>query len=209
MFFIFTNGFICDEFMRAWEVPATSYQSLQTYDAGIVLGGVLSVDPDLDRIQFYRGADRLFQAIELYRRGIIKKIVFSGGSGMLLRQEEKEGTYVRRYLLDLGVPERDILIENSSRNTRENALFTKSLLDKELSGKKFLLITSGMHMRRALQCFSKAGINVKPYSTDRYSGPRKFEVDHLFIPNAFVLEYWDVLIHEYIGFVSYKIVGYI
>jgi hypothetical protein len=50
---------------------------------------------------------------------------------------------------------------------------------------------------------------VDPYSTDRYAGPRKFEFDHLFIPNISALNDWNNLIHEMIGFITYKISGYV
>ncbi len=204
----FSNTFIFDEFIRAWEIPAAKYQDLKSYNAGIVLGGMVKYDQSLDRLQFYRGADRLFQAIELYKRGYIKKIIFTGGSGSILHPEDKEGAYVKRYLLTLGIPEEDFYIENESQNTRENALFTKQLIDKEKISGPFLLITSAFHMRRSLGCFHKAGMVVDPYSTDRYAGPRKFEFDHVFIPNISALNDWHNLIHEVIGFITYKISGY-
>src|SRR5437868_5436330 len=64
LFYFFSNAFILEEVMRVWEVPATRYQDLQKYDAGIVLGGMLTYDVAYDRIQFQRGADRLLQAVE-------------------------------------------------------------------------------------------------------------------------------------------------
>lgn len=166
-------------------------------------------DQDLDRAQFYRSVDRLIQAVELYKRGKIGKIIFTGGSGRLLHPEMKEGNYIKRYLLYMGIPTKDFLIESESKNTHENALFTKALLDKENITGDFLLITSAYHMRRSLGCFNKTSINVEPYSTDRYSGPRKFEFDHLFIPEASVMYDWSKLIHEIAGYITYKIVGYI
>src|ERR1051325_134813 len=83
IFYFFSNGFILEEVNRLWEVPATSYQDLKTYDAGIVLGGMLDYDVSLNRIQFQKGVDRLLQAVELYKRGNIKKIFFVGGSGSI------------------------------------------------------------------------------------------------------------------------------
>ncbi len=204
----FSNAFIFDECARAWEIPATPYKSLKKYDAGIVLGGMMRYDKKFDRLQFYRGADRLLQAIELYKRGIIKKIIFSGGSGSVLHPENKEGFLVERYLLTLGVPKKDFLIENESKNTHENATFTKALLDKENLKGNFLLITSAFHMRRSIDCFKKAGLVAEPYSTDRYAGPRSFEFDHLLIPDVSAIYDFSNLVHEIVGFITYKIVGY-
>ncbi|MBI3501259.1 MAG: YdcF family protein [Bacteroidetes bacterium] len=210
LFYVFSNSFLLEEVNRCWEIPATSYKDLKTYDAGIVLGGMLDYDIELDRIQFYRGADRLFQAIELYKTGAIKKILFTGGSGSIEFANIKEGMFVRRYLLTLGIPDKDIWIENESRNTRENAVFTKNLLDeKEYSRGKFLLITSGRHMRRAMACFRKVGIDVFPYSVDRdASSVRRYALDYLLIPDAETLWKWDSLIHEWMGMLIYKIKGY-
>jgi uncharacterized SAM-binding protein YcdF (DUF218 family) len=205
---IFSNSFLFDECSRLWEIPAKRIETLKSYDAAIVLGGMSVYDEDLDRAQFFRGVDRLIQTVELYKRGLIKKIIFTGGSGRLLHPEMKEGVYIKRYLLSMGVPETDFIMESESQNTRENALFTKIVLDKQNITGDFLLITSAYHMRRSLACFNKVGIVAEPYSTDRYAGPRKFEFDYLFIPNVSALYDWETLIHEIFGFVTYKIVGY-
>jgi len=205
---VFSNPFIFDEAVRAWEIPATAYADVKPHDVGIVLGGMSSYDPQLGRAQFYRGVDRLIQGVDLYRKGLIKKIVFTGGSGSILHPELKEGNYINRYLLEMGVPKEDFLVESESQNTRENALYTKQLLEKEKIDGSYLLITSGFHMRRSIGCFNKAGMTVDHYSTDRYAGPRKFEFDHLFIPNISALNDWNNLIHEIVGFITYKIAGY-
>src|SRR4051794_19522118 len=77
---VFSNPFLLDEAMRAWEIPATKITDLPgTYDAGIVLSGMVMYDNSIDRIQFNRRNDRLMQAITLYRMKKVKKIVFSGG----------------------------------------------------------------------------------------------------------------------------------
>lgn len=205
---LFSNAFLFNECQRAWEIPITPYKSLKKQELGIVLGGMMKYDKQNDRLQFQRGSDRLFQAIELYKRGYIKKIVFTGGSGSVLHPEDREGPWVERYLLTLGIPQQDFLIESESQNTHENAVFTKALLDKNNFKGEFLLITSAFHMRRSLGCFKKEGILVSPYSTDRYVGPRKFEFDHLLIPDASALYDFNNLIHEIVGFITYKIVGY-
>lgn len=204
----FTNSFIFDEFARAWEMPATHYEDLQMYDVGIVLGGMSVYDEEYDRVQFYRGADRLLQAVELYKLGMIKKIVFTGGSGRILHPEMKEGNYIKRYLIFMGIPEKDFIIESKSQNTHENALYTKNLLEEKKIKGRFLLITSAFHMRRSMNCFAAVGMEVEPYSTDRFAGPRKFEFDHVFIPNISAMDDWTVLIHEFVGYITYKVIGY-
>lgn len=210
VFYFFSNAFIMEEVGRAWEIPATHYKDLKTYDAGIVLGGFLAYDYEYDRIQFYRGADRLFQAVELYKTGVIKKIFFVGGNGSIEFAHMKEGAFVRRYLLTLGIPKEDIWIENESRNTRENAFNAKVFLEKNsFASGKFLLITSGHHMRRAMACFKVVELDVTHYSVDRSASPvRRFTPEHLLMPNVNTLSWWDALIHEWIGMIVYKVKGY-
>lgn len=210
IFFFFSNSFIFDEVVRKWEIPAIKQDQLTvSYDAGIVLGGISVYDPSKDRLQFYSSGDRLFQAIELYKSGKIKKIFFVGGSGSITDADMKEGVYVHAYLTKIGIPESAILIEQESKNTRENAINAKIILDKNFTTGTYLLITSATHMRRASACFAKVGINALPYSTDCMSGPRKFIFDHVFIPDASALWAWNVLIHEWLGYLTYKIAGYI
>lgn len=204
----FTNAFIYNECMRAWEIPAANQVKLEKYNAGIVLGGMSIYDDELDRVQFFRGVDRLLQAVELYRKGIIGKIVFTGGSGMILHPEMKEGVFLKRYMDYFDIPQKDFILETESKNTHENAMFTKNMLEQQGIRGKFLLITSGFHMKRSMGCFKKAGIIADPYSTDRYSTRRKFEFDHLFIPNISVMDNWNTLIHEVVGYITYKIMGY-
>jgi len=204
----FSNGFIFDECARAWEVPATHYEDLKVYDVAVVLGGMSVYDESYERVQFYRGSDRLLQAIELYKLGMVKKILVTGGSGRVLHPEMREGLYLKRYILFMGVKEEDLLLESKSQNTHENALFTKALLEEQKFKGRLLLVTSAFHMRRALGCFETVGLEVEPYSTDRFSGPRKFEFDHLFIPNASIFSDWAQLIHEWVGAITYKLIGY-
>ncbi|TND07795.1 MAG: hypothetical protein FD123_2946 [Bacteroidetes bacterium] len=206
---IFSNRFVFDEAMRAWEVEAIPHGSLHQYDAAIVLGGLSVWDPSLQRIQFTGGADRLFQALDLYKKGLVKRIVFTGGSGSILHQEYKESDRVKLYLQSIGIPDSVLVFESQSKNTYENAVMTKKILDSISPGGKYLLVSSGYHLRRAKGCFDKAGISTLSYSTDRKSGPRKFEFDHLLLPDADALSDWSMLLHEIVGYITYKISGYL
>ena len=207
--FFFSNDFIFDEFMRAWEVPAIHDSEIKgQYDVGIVLGGMVDYDEDFKRVSFQHGSDRLFQAIELYKQGKIKKLLLDGGSGSLLK-EWREAPVLRDYLIKIGIPDSVIIVEPNSRNTHENATFAKHLLDSAAPHGRYLLITSAFHMRRSVKCFTKTGIQTTAYSTDRNSGPRKFIFDHVFIPDENALEGWNMLLHEWMGYITYKISGYI
>jgi uncharacterized SAM-binding protein YcdF (DUF218 family) len=208
IFTLLSNPFIFNEAMRQWEIPMTRNEDLQKYDAAIVLGGLLFHSEEYNRTQYKRGIDRLLQAVELYKKGIVKKIFFVGGSGDIRLEDMKEGIYVKEFLLTIGIPEADILIESESKNTRENALFAKPILDEHLPNARLLLVTSGFHMRRAMACFEKVGIKTEPYSTDIMSGDRYFDIGFL-VPDVNALKSWNELIHEVVGYVVYKISGYL
>ena len=110
----------------------------------------------------------------------------------------------------MDIPEAEIITEGKSKNTHENALFSKKIMDEKCIKGKAILITSGFHMKRAMGCFKKAGIEVIPYSTDRYSSKiRRFQFDYLLLPNSGTLLNWDVLMHEIVGYVTYYFSGYL
>ncbi|HSY77246.1 MAG TPA: YdcF family protein [Bacteroidia bacterium] len=209
MFYFFSNDYIQDACMYCWEIPATPDSAIQgKYDVAIILGGISNYDNKLNRIQFFHGSDRLLQAYQLYKQGKVRKLLIDGGSGNL-RGVNVEGPNLRRYLLNVGVPDTDILLEPKSRNTHENATFAKHLLDSVAPNGRYLLVTSGYHMRRAVGCFNKAGIHTLTYTTDRIAGPQKYDLDYLFIPDVGALTTWQILIHECVGYLSYKIAGYL
>jgi len=195
--------------MRHWEVTTPDLKSTQKYKYAIVLGGMTWYDARQDKPQFLRSADRLFQVLPLVGNNQIKKIIITSGSGSISHPEEKEAAILKHYLLKCGYPDSTIIIENESRNTRENALFTKHLVDSLQIKDSVLFVTSAFHLRRAIGCFDKAGIkNIVVYPTDRYSGPRKIEFDFLLIPNPAALETSTLLLHEIMGWIVYKLKGY-
>ena len=209
--YICSNSFFVDELARAWEpVTADYYMTDEKYDVAIVLGGIGSIDERQKRFDFGFAGDRLFQTIELYHRNRVKIIMFSGGSGTIRYPTHKEGTYVKKYLNTIHISDSSIIIENESKNTYENATYSKKILDSLHFNGTILLVTSATHIPRALACFKKAGYtNITPYLTNRMSGPRRFDWDHCLIPNAEALWDLNILIHEWIGFLAYKIKGYV
>lgn len=205
----FTNPFLINEAWLAWEVPPTPLKNVNIYDAGILLTEVTNSDKTPhDRVYFNKGADRVLHTLLLYRHGKIGKIIISGGSGAILKKKSTEAAELRNVLLLSGVPDSVILLEDSSRNTRENALFTKKLLDLHPEIKKTILITSAFHLRRAEGCFRKAGLQPAVFATDFYSSDRKFTPDNLIMPQENALANWSRLLHEMVGFLMYKILGY-
>jgi len=209
--FIFSNDFIANEVMNAWEIEPTPYDALQPHDIGIVLtGATLPFITPNDRVYFSRGADRVTHTVQLYKLGLIKKILVSGGSGRLLGEGEPEADKFKAAMVMMGVPEASILLENETRNTAESAIEVKKLLDSlNIEAKDCLLITSAFHMRRSLACYQHQGVALEPFTTDFYSHPRTFHLDVLIVPRLEALNIWTKLTKEWVGFIAYKLAGYI
>ena len=209
--FVISNSFIVDELLRAWEYSDDDIYLKDTkYDLAIVLGGTGRIDERLDRIDFSASGDRLFQTLPLYYNGRVKKILITGGSGSINNPNHREAFYIKKYLINIHVPDTSIIIENNSRNTYENSLFSKQLLDSLHFHGSILLVTSSFHMRRSLAIFKKAGYqNITPYVTNKYTGERKFQFDHCFIPNSEATFMLNMTLHEIVGFYIYKVKNYL
>ena len=202
-FYFFTNSFIADSCCRIWETPR--HAPTEIYDVGIVLGGISDYDNITHAHNFNKHADRIMDAQQLYHQGKIKKLLISGGNGMLFNDGYIEANAMRDHLLLNQIPNEDILIENTSRNTKENAFNSAKILKKEYSNGTFLLITSANHMKRAQFCFEKAGIITQAFPTDCTTSFTNFGVEYMFLPRVNALEVWETLIHEWIGYTVYKI----
>ena len=206
-FYLLMNPFLTDEWIRLWEKPMST-PAQEKYAAGIVLGGhMLSWDKMQQRYIFRKHTDRFLQAVLLYHQGLIDKIVISGGPGHPLHPEEREAYFLFNYLRETGIPRGDVLFEARSRNTYENALESRKLLEEAGIGAPLLLITSAMHMRRAQAVFEKAGNNGESYATDKLTGPRR-DAEYLLLPRLDSLIKWRLLLHELIGLNAYRVVGY-
>jgi uncharacterized SAM-binding protein YcdF (DUF218 family) len=197
--------------MHAFEFRSYKSADLKKqYDVAIVLGGATRYfNSETIRPVYGNGVDRLIQAVDLYKSQKVKKILLTGGSGYLLNQEFKESEWLKRVLLTMAVADSDIILENQSRNTYENAKMTADILKTKKYGSDFLVITSAFHMRRTKACFDKQNINAGYYPVDEHSGAFQWTPDKTFIPNEAALNSWSILIHEWIGMLSYKIAGYI
>lgn len=145
------------------------------------------------------GYGRVTEAATAYRAcvagGHSCTIVASGGAPR--GQAEAEADVMAETLIGLGVPESDIVRETRSRNTFENARFTRqALIDK--SFERIFLITSGFHMRRSLLYFRHFGISAKPLPAFT------LEPEKTWIPVAFNVALTDIALHEYVGMVRYR-----
>jgi uncharacterized SAM-binding protein YcdF (DUF218 family) len=205
----FSNEFIANEVMGWWELDPIPFSSIdKTYDVGIILTGVTSNDklPE-DRVYFSHGADRVTHTVDLYKRGVIKRVLVSGGSGRLVTTARQEAGEIRKALIMMGVPDSVISLEAESRNTHESAVNVRQYLNH--NDKEILLITSSFHMRRSIACFQNERIEAEAFPVDFYTHPRYFTLDVLIIPKVGAIEVWHRLIKEWVGMLAYKTAGYI
>jgi uncharacterized SAM-binding protein YcdF (DUF218 family) len=147
--------------------PTRSFDVVHNPKGIIALGGAL--DPSLTRargpIALGPSAARVTEAVALAYHFPKARLIFSGGSADLLGNGISEGDIAEDFFSELNLPVDRVMIERKSRNTFENAQFTRDLLDPK-PGDIWTLVTSAFHMPRAVASFEKAGFDVEPYPVD-------------------------------------------
>ncbi|HEV7415734.1 YdcF family protein [Tianweitania sediminis] len=173
----------------------------------IVLGGGLEGAINLVRggYELNSGGDRLVEAAVLARRYPDARIVVSGGNGSLVLEGEGDADTAPRLLQALGVDRQRLVLENRSRDTYENAVFSRQLV-KPGNGEVWLLVTSAFHMPRSMALFRRAGFDVVPWPVDyRTRGDEQ--------PGAATdnpldsLSATTVALREWIGLLAYWLTG--
>lgn len=203
--FIFSSSPIYNMVFDYWKIEHETTH--QKFDAGILLGGMISLSSTDDHIQFNEYNDRLLNTIELFHKGVIKNIIITGASGSL-SSDMKEADILKSFLTRIGIPREKIIVENQSKNTYENATFTEmKCKELEMDKYSFLLITSDYHMRRSLSCFEKTKLNITPFV--KKSDEFHFDLEYLIVPQTNILFKWKVLFHEIVGYFVYKLMGYV
>jgi uncharacterized SAM-binding protein YcdF (DUF218 family) len=176
-------------------------------DGIIVLGA--SIDADLSvahNMPVVRGApDRIIVAAALARRYPNARMVFSGGSANLVSNDAREADFAGAIFESLGVDKSRLIMERESRNTQENAEFSKALV-KPKERERWVLVTSAFHMPRSVGLFRKAGFAVEPCPVDWRVGGSD---DLTAFSNAVVegLARTDLAVREWIGLIAYRLTG--
>lgn len=205
----FSNPFISSIIYYKWEFRPVLIQDLKQYGFGIVLTGI--TDPVMlprDRVYINYGADRVLHALQLYRLGKIKKILITGNNGLYPDRKLTEAEELKNVFLLAKIPEADIVLENDAINTHQNAVFSKKVLGENGAQGKSLLITSAFHMRRASACFAKAGVAHDVFPVSFYGNEPDYSITSLFLPSENAIGLWVMTIHEVVGYLTYKIMGY-
>jgi uncharacterized SAM-binding protein YcdF (DUF218 family) len=206
LFIVFTNPFIYRTLVLAWQPDPVELPADKKYNAGILLGGMAGYDR-YNRGYFGASADRFIQAANLYHSGIIAKIIVSGGTGSLMQNEPAEAIFLRTAFLANGVPDSVVIIESRSRNTYENAVYSKQITDSLQLKPPFVLVTSALHMPRSIKVFKKQGFDIIAFPCDYRITPQGFSVEKDMLPNIGLMNEWGVFLKEIVGLFAYKLTG--
>jgi len=190
----------------------TRYERPQTMpskvDGIIVLGGTFNstLRDQTGKVAANGNINRMIDFVDLATQYPRAKLVFTGGSGSLIQPDRKEADDAKEFLEMMGFKRiNDVIFERKSRNTYENAKYSKELA-KPKAGETWILVTSAFHMPRSMGIFKQQEWEVIPYP----SGPRTYGKYRL-KPNVFGLLgsfiTLDMALREFIGISVYYFSG--
>ncbi len=173
----------------------------EAVDGIIVLGGSTETVQSAfwDQLQQNSSAERLIYFSHLARLYPEATLVFTGGNGRLDRDRPSEADILINRIDVLGFDTARIVFEPDSRNTHENAIFSKRLINPKPE-ETWVLITSASHMPRSVGVFCGAGWSVLPYPVDHQTSPETLELAFDFSKHLSELK---VAMREWVGLTAY------
>ena len=186
------------------EWPVVKAEDAPTADAIVLLGGGMGSNTNVyPYAEMWNGADRVWHAARLYKAGKAPVVIPTGAG-------ERESTLP--LLLDFGVPESAVVIEDKARNTEENAKFVERILEPrntQNTRKRVLLVTSAWHMRRSVLMYKRyaPSLEIIPAAADYEATVvtgRPFLIKDIW-PDAFMLSANSYLLKEQLGYWGYRL----
>lgn len=176
-------------------------------DGIILLGGAVEATESVARDQIVANdsAERVLDTIRLAHRYPSARILISGGGGTVFGTGTAEAPVIAKFLTSVGISEERLLVEDRSRTTDENAVFSMEMA-KPREGERWILVTSAWHMPRAVGVFEKAGFAVIPYPVD-YRTAGGLGKQRLFAFISEGLRRLDVGTKEWAGLAAYYAAG--
>jgi uncharacterized SAM-binding protein YcdF (DUF218 family) len=189
-----------------WRYPPALDRPPDAQAIVILAGGIRYADqvrlrPELD----YDTMLRCLHGAELYRCGQPCPVVVTSGPQKPGGPGPSCAEVMRDFLVSLGIPEQDILLESQSRTTFENATLCRALLEPR-GIKRIVLVTDALHMYRSLRCFGAQGFDAVP-SACRHGATRFSLSFEAFLPNPAAANDCRRVAHEWLGLVWYKLKG--
>jgi uncharacterized SAM-binding protein YcdF (DUF218 family) len=190
------------------QFPPVALASSPGADVIVLLGGATDAAlPPRQAPELNEHADRIMHAADLYKAGKARLILVSGGSWLYPSLARSEAADMRDVLMRFGVPESAILMEDKSEDTGQNATFTEALM-REHNLTTALLVTSGIHMPRAMATFHRAGLNVTASATDIVDAPSPDWPALSWLPSPSALVHTGEALHELAGQIYYRLRGW-
>lgn len=150
-------------------------------------------------------AERLTESVALARRFPKARVVFTGGSTEIVVAATYGADAARQFFREQGIEDGRVTLENRARNTYENAILTKALVNPN-AGERWLLVTSAFHMPRSMGCFRQAGFDVEPWPVDYHTaGPQ--DATRFFDRPSEGLRRIDNVAREWAGLLAYRLTG--
>jgi uncharacterized SAM-binding protein YcdF (DUF218 family) len=198
-----------DAFVRTLEdrYPPTTVDATPKADAIVVLGGgIAPACPPRPSPDLTEGADRVLLAARLHRAGKAPVVIVTGGGGPAGGDARPECRDMADLLVEWGVPRDAIVEEEAARDTAGNASETKQVLAARHL-ERVLLVTSAVHMPRALAAFRKAGVDAVPCPTDFLAVDPDSRTVLDWLPDAGALDRSTAAAHEWLGHLWYRMSG--
>jgi uncharacterized SAM-binding protein YcdF (DUF218 family) len=212
IFYLTGHSVLINELCLLWEpapiVVSDSTQLMPASKVCVILGGYSGFDHTRNRVGFTEASERLFYPLQNILNHRIDTVILTGGSASIVMKKYYESNHIAKYLKGYGVNGNRIFIDAKSRNTYENAVETKKILDALKITEPVLLVTSAFHMRRSMGCYEKAGVKYIAYPV-HYLGnaTRDYNLEAWLIPSTGAMEKFQTLLREVVGMISYKITG--
>jgi uncharacterized SAM-binding protein YcdF (DUF218 family) len=188
--------------------PPLPLAKLPVGDCLVLLGGAVgpAMPPRVD-IELNEAVDRVYKAAQVHRAGRAKFVIVTAGNQPWSESPWAEADLLRDLLMEWGVPKDAIFLEGSSRNTRENALYSKIMIESMHCGTT-LRVTSAAHMPRAVAAFQSVGVSVVAVSTDVQVVQQGTLSAVALLPSADALAMTSEAIREWIGMWMYRLQGW-
>jgi len=185
--------------------PITSYPD-GTQCIVVISGSVLPRDDNRPRPTL--GKDTLYRCLhgaELYRAGKPLPVIVSGGVVEPEKDMPAIAYLMKDLLVQLGVSPGDIILEDRSTSTYENAVYCRELLaERKLT--RIVLVTEGLHMLRASRCFARENLVVTPAPCDLQNSELEWSL-FTFLPSSHAASKMQDVFHELLGLAWYKLKG--
>lgn len=213
-----SNTWVAKTLTRSLEwryLPPETYPQTEVI---VVLGGSTgSAQYPRQIVEVSGAADRLLYAAHLYHQEVAPKLLLTAGYITWMNERNAPAEDMAEIMQMLGVPEEALWLETESRNTYENALFTRKILEAQ-GINRIVLVTSALHMPRSVALFEKQGFEVIPAPTDynltqagwdRLWAPELSTQLFNLLPSVGNLQTTTYALKEYIGIVIYGLRGWL